>query len=127
MHGKLADLRENFEKKLDRDGNRHKWTAAVNSDGYPKIKDNGKLRLASHVALELDGRKAPTDGQVVMHLDNDPLNLNPDNLRISTQKANLKHMRDQGRDRPRGVDQEPDEKTASPFFQEMLRLLVART
>ena len=114
-------LRENFEEKL-KDG---RWTGSTNNDGYPKIKDDGKLRLASHVALELSGRSAPRDGHVVLHKDNNPRNLEPSNLAVSTQKANLKQMRDQGRDRPRGVDQEPDVKHASwnGFFSEMRELL----
>lgn len=114
-------LRENFEEKIREEGDKRRWTGSVNNIGYPKIKDDGKLRLASHVALELAGRKAPGKGQVVMHLDNDPKNLDPSNLRVSTQKANLKHMRDQGRDRPRGVPQEPDEKRAMwlGFFDAM--------
>lgn len=118
MGGKPSDLRGNFNEKLD---GGH-WTGAVNNDGYPKIKDHGKLRLASHVALELAGREAPSAGQVVLHRDNDPKNLAQSNLRVSTQKANLKQMRDQGRDRPRGVEQEPDVKKASwaGFFDEML-------
>lgn len=107
---KEGGLRENFEEKLDGTT----WKGAVNSDGYPKIKDNGELRLASHVALELAGRKGPGKGQIVMHRDNNPKNLDLSNLRVGTQRANLKQMRDEGRDRPRGVDQEPDvKKTAS--------------
>lgn len=119
---KKPSLRENFQKKFDSNG---KWDAAVNNDGYPKIKDNGKLRLASHVALELAGRKAPRDGQVVMHLNNDLKDLRPSNLRVGTQKQNLKHMRDEGRDRPRGVDQEPDVKKAmwDGFTEELLSQL----
>lgn len=115
------NLRDNFEAKLD--GTR--WTGAVNNDGYPKIKQDGKLRLASHVALELAGRKAPPAGKVVMHKDNNPRNLAVSNLRVATQKDNLKHMRDQGRDRPRGVDQEPDVKRASwaAFSDELQKIL----
>lgn len=102
-------LRENFEDKI-RDG---KWVGSVNNIGYPKIKDDGKLRLASHVSLELAGRKGPKAGQVVMHRDNDIRNVAASNLRVGTQKENLKIMRDQGRDRPRGVAQEPDVKQAA--------------
>jgi hypothetical protein len=116
-------LRENFNEKM-RDG---RWTGSTNNIGYPKIKDDGKLRLASHVALELDGRKAPGDGKVVLHKDNNPKNLEPSNLAVSTQKANLKQMRDEGRDRPRGVHQEPDVKQASwvGFVDEMKSLLAS--
>jgi hypothetical protein len=106
---KEAGLKENFFDKVEKKDGKWNWTAAVNSDGYPKIKDEGKLRLASHVALELSGRKAPEKGQVAMHRDNDLSNIHPSNLRVGTQKQNLKMMRDQGRDRPRGVDQEPDD------------------
>lgn len=104
----------------------HHWTGGVNSDGYPKVKIEGKSYLASHVLLKMLGREVPP-GKVVMHLDNDPKNLDPKNLRIGTQKQNLKQMRDEGRDRPRGVPQEPDVKQAQripvldptyfPFFK----------
>lgn len=122
---KHGSLRENFEAKVD-PGQR--WTGSVNSDGYPKIKDHGKLRLASHVALELAGRKAPGADQVVMHRDNDPKNMDPGNMRVGTQRQNLKTMRDQGRDRPRGVAQEPDVKIAGvkiwdSFADELARFL----
>ncbi len=123
---KTAGLRENFEAKIKEESGERQWTGSKNGDGYPKIKDNGKLRLASHVALELTGREAPRAGQVVMHRDNKPGNLAPSNLRVGTQKQNLKTMRDQGRDRPRGVAQQPDVKTAMwrAFGDELDRLLV---
>ena len=108
----MSDLKENFEEKVRRDGGRWLWTGSVNNDGYPKIKDNGKLRLASHVSLELAGRSAPEGKGVVMHKDNNPKNVAPSNLGVGTQPENLKQMRDEGRDRPRGVKQEPDVKTA---------------
>lgn len=124
------DLKARFTEKVDKSKGKWRWTAAVNSDGYPKMKDDGKLRLASHVSLELAGRKAPSKGKVVLHKNNDPQDVNPANLSVSTQQANLKQMRDQGRDRPRGVDQEPDvprEKRAfACFFQEMRRIFTAK-
>jgi hypothetical protein len=98
---------EALKSKLEK----NRWTAGVNSDGYPKVKIDGVSYLASHVLLHLLGRPVPK-GKVVMHLDNDPLNLDPKNLRIGTQQQNLKQMRDEGRDRPRGVPQEPDAKQA---------------
>lgn len=104
-------LRQKFEEKLRVDGDKHIWTGSLNNIGYPKMKVDGEMILGSHVALKLDGRPVP-EGSVVMHKDNNPKNLNPSNLEIGTQKENLKAMRDQGRDRPRGVDQEPDVKQA---------------
>ena len=113
-------LRERFEEKLDRSGGKARWTGSTNNIGYPKMKVDGEMVLGSHVALRLAGRKVPTGGpaggKIVMHKDNDKLNLAPSNLQVGTHKANLKQMRDEGRDRPRGVHQEPDvkvEKTAS--------------
>ena len=118
------DIRENFLEKVDKDGGRWKWTGSTNNIGYPKMKDHGKLRLASHISLEMAGRKVP-EGAVVMHTDNDIKNVNPANLRVGTQKQNLKLMRDQGRDRPRGVDQEPDVKKVAQdaFLEELFSLL----
>lgn len=120
-------LKERFTEKVDKGKGAWRWTAAVNTDGYPKMKDGGKLRLASHVSLELVGRKVPA-GKVVMHRDNNPANIAPSNLEVGTQPENLKHMRDEGRDRPRGVSQEPDVKQASAlsgFGQELLEIIAA--
>lgn len=126
---KDAELRARFAEKVRKKDGKWLWTAAVNSDGYPKLKDDGKLRLASHVSLELAGRKAPEGKKVVLHKNNDPRDVNPANLRVSTQQANLKQMRDQGRDRPRGVDQEPDVKQGSVrlsgFGDELVAILAA--
>ena len=107
-------LKERFQEKLD--GSR--WIGSTNNIGYPKMKVDGEMVLGSHVALQLAGRKVPTGGpaggKIVMHKDNNKLNLSPSNLAVGTHKENLKQMRDEGRDRPRGVHQEPDEKTAGP-------------
>lgn len=97
-----AALREKLDK-------RQHWTGGTNSDGYPKVKIEGKSELASHVLLRMHGR-ALRPGQVLMHKDNNPLNLRLSNLEVGTQADNLKQMRDEGRDRPRGVKQEPDMK-----------------
>jgi len=118
----MTDTRDRYEAKIDRDGPRELWTGSVNNIGYPKMKIKGEMRLASHVALELNGRKVP-DGKVVMHKDNNPKNLAPSNLQVGTQKQNLKKMRDEGRDRPRGVPQEPDEEQvkSAAFMNEIRR------
>ena len=96
------------------------WTGGTNSDGYPKVKIDGKSELAAHVLLKLRGTTLKP-GQIVMHRDNNPLNLRPGNLVVGTQRDNLRQMRDEGRDRPRGVHQEPDVKTA--FLQELFAKL----
>lgn len=108
------EVKSNLMDKIDKDGDEWNWTASLNSDGYPKMKDEGKLRLASHIVLETQGRSVPA-GKVVMHKDNNPKNVHPSNLMIGTQQQNLRQMRNEGRDRPRGVAQEPDVKTAGPL------------
>ncbi len=100
---------QRLHEKINDNG---RWTGGTNSDGYPKVRINQQSELASHVLLKERGVTL-RPGQVVMHKDNDPLNLKPGNLAVGTQKMNLKQMRDEGRDRPRGVDQEPDVKTAA--------------
>lgn len=110
----MKTLREKFEEKLTDSGGKSKWTGSTNNIGYPKMKVDGEMVLGSHVALRLAGRPVPKD-KVVMHEDNDKSNLKASNLHIGTQKENLKQMRDEGRDRPRGVAQEPDVKTASAW------------
>jgi inorganic pyrophosphatase len=96
-------LREAFEEKLDDKG---RWTGGLNSDGYPKMRDGKEIRLASHVALELAGRGPAPKDKVVAHNDNNPKNISPNNLRITTQKANLQQAEDQGRWRPRGPNKD---------------------
>lgn len=104
-----SEALQRLHEKIDSKG---RWTGGTNSDGYPKVRINQQSELASHVLLKEKGVTL-RPGQVVMHKDNDPLNLKSSNLVVGTQKANLKQMRDEGRDRPRGVDQEPDVKTAA--------------
>lgn len=106
LSSKLAAkaLREAFEEHTDEHG---RWTGGVTSTGYPKMRDGDKIRLASHVALELAGRGPVPDDKVVAHNDNDKRNLKPGNLRITTQKANLQQAEDEGRWRPRGPNK-PD-------------------
>lgn len=104
-------LRERFEEKLDGG----KWTGSTNNIGYPKMKVDGEMMLGSHVAMRLAGRGEIPADKVVMHKNNDKADLRPSNLALGTQVKNLKQMRDEGRDRPRGVDQEPDVKAANAY------------
>ncbi len=123
---KRAALRENFEEKITQDGDKHVWRGSTNNIGYPKMKVDGEMVLASHIALRLAGRKPPSKDQVVMHRDNNIKNLNPSNLQVGTQVKNLKQMRDEGRDRPRGVPQKPDKiasASLSAFFDEVQSIL----
>lgn len=107
---KIADktLREAFEEKIKEKDGKDIWTGSVNSDGYPNMRDGEKYELASHVALKLNGRTPPDDGgkTVVMHLDNNPRNLTPSNLRVGSQKRNLQQSEDEGRWVPRGPNKE---------------------
>lgn len=100
-------LREAFDEKVDDKG---KWTGGLNSEGYPKMRDGKKIRLASHVSLELAGRGPAPSNKVVAHKDDNPLNVSASNLEIITQKHNLQDCEDRGRWRPRGPNKPDDAK-----------------
>ena len=108
-HPKTAEktLRDAFDEKVDDKG---KWTGGLNSEGYPKMRDGKKIRLASHVALELAGRGPAPSNNVVAHKDDNPLNVSASNLEIITQKHNLQDCEDRGRWRPRGPNKPDDAK-----------------
>lgn len=58
--------------------------------GYPKLRDgSGRLRQASHVAMELDGRpQPPPPRNFGLHSCDNPPCLNPDHLRWGTKADN---------------------------------------
>lgn len=70
-------------------GNCWMWTAATDSHGYGAVGRDGKVLKAHRVAAMAAGLDLD-DGQVVMHLCDNPGCVNPDHLRASTQRANMR-------------------------------------
>jgi hypothetical protein len=62
------------------------------SDGYVEIKFQHQKMLAHRVAYVLHNKKDPGDF-FIDHIDNNPSNNNPDNLRIATHCQNLVNSR----------------------------------
>ena len=80
------------------------WPGAKDKCGYGRVLRNGKNRLAHRMVMaDLHGDEAIV-GKVVMHLCDNPPCVNPEHLRIGTQKDNMSDARDKGRWRgPKGT------------------------
>lgn len=72
------------------------WTGVINASGYGVMKVNGKSTLAHRVSLEAFlGTSAK--GKNVLHSCDNPPCVNPDHLRLGTQKDNAEDMVTRGR------------------------------
>lgn len=71
------------------------WTGACDSDGYPVLYWKGKTQPVHRLRAELAGWDI--EGKVVMHIDDNPLNVRLDNLRVGTQAENMADMAQKGR------------------------------
>jgi hypothetical protein len=72
------------------------WLGAVKSGGYGQININGRIELATHVALELAGRPLPNGQDACHHCDN-PYCVNVDHLFPGTAKQNADDSTNKGR------------------------------
>jgi hypothetical protein len=84
------------------------WTGYTVGRGYGRLGDGTKrMRLATHVSLQLAGRPA-APGMCVCHRCDMPSCVNPDHLFIGTQADNVRDMHTKGRwrapRRRRGID-----------------------
>ncbi|MBT0679260.1 HNH endonuclease [Komagataeibacter oboediens] len=73
------------------------WRGPCDSDGYPQIRHQGKMILVHRAQAELAGWSI--EGKVVMHRDDNPLNVRLSNLRVGTQAENMADMAAKGRSR----------------------------
>ncbi|WP_374762542.1 HNH endonuclease [Komagataeibacter xylinus] len=66
------------------------WTGSCDSDGYPHIWHQGALVPVHRAQAELAGW--PIAEKVIMHIDDNPLNVSLSNLRVGTQRENVADM-----------------------------------
>lgn len=70
------------------------------------VKYEGKLVLAHRVIYELIHGSIP-DGMLIDHIDQDPTNNHPDNLRLATHSQNACNLLKGGRPLPKGITKRP--------------------
>lgn len=73
------------------------WRGSNNGVGYPVLTINKKMRLATHVALEIDGRVKPSEKHVACHSCDNPICTNPAHLWWGTEKENMQDAAAKGR------------------------------
>jgi hypothetical protein len=73
------------------------WSGSCDSRGYGQIRVDGKLRFASHIALELDGRPRPFPSACARHKCDHPPCVNPDHLIWGSRKENTRDAIERGR------------------------------
>lgn len=73
------------------------WSGCDNGVGYGYLRIDKKLRLATHVALELDGRPRPSDAHSACHHCDNPPCTNPKHLFWGTHQENMQDCARKGR------------------------------
>lgn len=86
-----------FDKFVVRHDGCWDWTGCHNGLGYGYLRVNKKLRLATHISLELDGRPQPSPDHVVLHECDNPPCTNPSHLRWGTRAENTRDGYSKGR------------------------------
>ena len=73
------------------------WTGSTDSRGYGKLTVNCRLRIATHLALEMDGRPRPSPNHCACHTCDNPTCTNPAHLWWGTRAENSQDMVRKGR------------------------------
>ncbi len=92
----MADLAR-FMSYVEKSDDCWRWTGAAIPRGYGRFYFRGKPRYAHRVAVELLRCEEVRDGDVVMHLCDNPSCVRPSHLRLGTQTENMRDAARKGR------------------------------
>lgn len=76
------------------------WTGTYLRSGYGQIELNQQKHRAHRLSWEVANGRTIPEGMVVLHKCDVPACINPDHLKIGSQKDNLEDARRKGRMRP---------------------------
>lgn len=83
-----AGLSSKFWARVDKTGSCWEWSGKLTRQGYGYVSHARKVLRAHRVSLELHGREIP-EGLVVDHICRNRKCVNPDHLRVVTNKENV--------------------------------------
>lgn len=78
------------------------WTGSLDGHGYGQLRVAGRVKLVSHISLEISGRPRPV-GLVARHSCDFPICCNPDHLEWGTRKQNTADAIARGRLKTHGL------------------------
>lgn len=81
---------ERLWARVDKSGDCWIWTGGTSDHGYGAIWNNGKVASAHRVAFELENGPIP-DGLFIDHICHNPPCVNPQHLRLATNKQNMEN------------------------------------
>lgn len=104
-------LQERFWAKVNkREPNEcWEWHGALDTNGYGKIRADGRLQVASHVSYKIYHGIIPDDLWVLHRCDN-PRCVNPNHLFLGTHAQNMQDMVAKGRGKPKSSPGESNPK-----------------
>lgn len=73
------------------------WLGYKMPSGYGTFRHEGRKAMATHAALEFDGRARPSPEHFALHSCDNPSCVNPDHLRWGLQQENVDDMCQRGR------------------------------
>ncbi len=115
-------IEQRFEDKVDRSGECHEWRAYRNRTGYGVFSvRTGVNNQAHRFAYEMENGPIP-EGMYVLHSCDNPGCVNPEHLRVGSQKENMDDRRVRGRDADRRGERNGGAKLTDSAVVEIRRL-----